>query len=370
MSKGCFTDSGARTLAAASHESDNMTPKKCIDYCSSYGFTYAGVEWSRECFCDYAIQSPGEQAKAEECDQPCSGDKGQKCGGGNRLEVYHKEEVADPIVLQIVNDTWNYQGCYTDNVVNRTLQTLVRINGGATLQTCVAACTSNEYAIAGYGYTYAALEYADECWCGNSIGGASLRPEKECRMACTADKQEFCGGRVRMNLYRNRATTPLYCPKETCTSKTVSEPFTLLAVYRPQPSSGELDATQIGVFAHGALSIGSGDWRQYTIQDGVLRAQSPDGHEQATSYSRSVNSGESPKFGENQCSDYCIVTDPDGNTLLAAKGFSNVWSLCPNKNAGGRMDVIWAPQADKSDYDLSECKAIDIRLQRVETMNF
>jgi len=46
-----------------------------------------------------------------------------------------------------------------------------------TIELCQAACSGNGYHLAG-------LEFAGECWCGQSIS-SNPAPESECSMQCT-----------------------------------------------------------------------------------------------------------------------------------------------------------------------------------------
>lgn len=43
-SKGCYSDSAARVLAAYKYIDSTMTIKKCVDTCKARGFSIAGVE--------------------------------------------------------------------------------------------------------------------------------------------------------------------------------------------------------------------------------------------------------------------------------------------------------------------------------------
>lgn len=51
--KGCAGDNvNARTLQAASTATDDMTIEKCINYCKSAGYSLAGLEYAKECYCE------------------------------------------------------------------------------------------------------------------------------------------------------------------------------------------------------------------------------------------------------------------------------------------------------------------------------
>ncbi|KAL4915030.1 hypothetical protein BDW62DRAFT_212992 [Aspergillus aurantiobrunneus] len=55
---GCARDNvnGARVLSASSSSADDMTVQKCIRTCEADGYTYAGVEYARECYCGDSIE--------------------------------------------------------------------------------------------------------------------------------------------------------------------------------------------------------------------------------------------------------------------------------------------------------------------------
>lgn len=68
---------------------DEMTIQKCVDACQAAGFTSAGVEYGRECYCDNVTYPPGQSQDMGECNMPCTGDGSQFCGGPNRMLIYY-----------------------------------------------------------------------------------------------------------------------------------------------------------------------------------------------------------------------------------------------------------------------------------------
>jgi hypothetical protein len=52
---GCAGDSSVRTLSAASTASSTMTVDTCISFCSGKGYTYAGLEYSSQCYCGNSV---------------------------------------------------------------------------------------------------------------------------------------------------------------------------------------------------------------------------------------------------------------------------------------------------------------------------
>ena len=111
-SKGCYTDSAAdRALPNQVSVEGDMTIEKCTSKCLSQGFSYAGVEFSRECFCASSIGASGHPATSG-CDMPCTGSGTETCGGGDRLNIYQYTG-ASPLVS---TGPWRLEGetgCYT-----------------------------------------------------------------------------------------------------------------------------------------------------------------------------------------------------------------------------------------------------------------
>lgn len=90
---GCGTDKyNDRTFRAKSTNQATMTVEKCIDYCSTAGYSYAGLEYGTECYCDNTLRSdrapvPGVMGS---CTMKCGGNGNQYCGGGSAMSIYHK----------------------------------------------------------------------------------------------------------------------------------------------------------------------------------------------------------------------------------------------------------------------------------------
>ncbi|KAK1994348.1 WSC domain-containing protein [Colletotrichum falcatum] len=191
---GCFTEtSSSRVLSGARYSGDDMSQEKCIAYCDGKGYGVAGVEWGRECFCDYLLDPASDKALESDCSKPCAGKSDQVCGNGGRLNVFTNGD-AGPAVVAASGD-FNSLGCYSDHSSARTLTTRMSLPGDVKVSDCTTAC-------AAHGFLYAGLEFGKECFCGSSIqnGGAPI-PAKSCNMACTADKSQYCGGAAAINIY-------------------------------------------------------------------------------------------------------------------------------------------------------------------------
>ncbi|XP_070557166.1 sialate:O-sulfotransferase 1-like [Ptychodera flava] len=87
---GCFVDVGGGERALDWHvdaSDDNQTVERCIHTCDGVDAPYAGLEYRRECFCghDFDLYGKGDEST---CNEKCSGNAQQICGGGWRMSVY------------------------------------------------------------------------------------------------------------------------------------------------------------------------------------------------------------------------------------------------------------------------------------------
>jgi hypothetical protein len=90
-----------------------------------------------------------------ECNMPCGGNITQACGGSVRLSVYSIPD-PDPITNPGNSNTFEYVGCWSGSVSDRTLPVEVRVWNYPempTIRTCAETCKS-------LGYEFAGVEYA------------------------------------------------------------------------------------------------------------------------------------------------------------------------------------------------------------------
>lgn len=84
---GCFAEpDGARALPQL-YASTKMTIELCHQDCSLAGYTYAGLEYSTECWCGNSIPAL-DQLSDSECSAACAGNATETCGGNNALQLY------------------------------------------------------------------------------------------------------------------------------------------------------------------------------------------------------------------------------------------------------------------------------------------
>ncbi|KAI0136605.1 WSC domain-containing protein [Xylariales sp. AK1849] len=69
-----------------------MTVSACLDFCAknqSTSYKYAGLEYSRQCWCANRLSSLSVQLDDADCDLACDGNKTSACGGALRLSLYN-----------------------------------------------------------------------------------------------------------------------------------------------------------------------------------------------------------------------------------------------------------------------------------------
>jgi hypothetical protein len=90
---GCGTDDYYnRILTGANTAKDDMTNEQCVAFCEGKGFSIAGTEYSKECYCGNSIPDSGAPIPGVpgNCKMECAGDESQMCGGGGTITLYKK----------------------------------------------------------------------------------------------------------------------------------------------------------------------------------------------------------------------------------------------------------------------------------------
>jgi len=87
--QGCYNDTNtARTLTVQVPQ-DSTTVESCTEACKAGGYSFAGMEFAQQCFCDNSIQNGGGMIDAGHCALACFGNASEICGGANSLVVYN-----------------------------------------------------------------------------------------------------------------------------------------------------------------------------------------------------------------------------------------------------------------------------------------
>lgn len=199
--RGCFSDPNwGRALPTRISSLANQTVEQCSSQCLEANFTISGVEYGVECWCGNLMSSSAvNQTSEAPCNMACSGNANENCGAGNFMNVYSNQVELQPVQLATVG-SFRSLGCYNDTSNSRVLQGAQPALGQApSLENCAQKCA---------GFTYFGVEYANECYCGNTLlNNAAKQAQTDCNMACTGNSLELCGGSGRMGLYQNTGTS-------------------------------------------------------------------------------------------------------------------------------------------------------------------
>ncbi|KAF9879202.1 copper radical oxidase [Colletotrichum karsti] len=228
---GCQTEiQNGRTLGEKSFGDDAMTIEKCTAFCA--GYTFAGLEWSRECWCGNSFAGVSNVAPQSDCTMTCSGNAFQYCGNANRLSVYTigdaKQSVSSSSSVSSTGGSvtgasasstssaaaiatsyptgWTDQGCWVDNANGRILPNQAPDDPNMTVESCVSYCNSK-------GFTVAGAEYHTQCFCGNAIygGGVVASDPTTCNTPCGGNPAKMCGGGNRMTIV-SKGTPQTFAP--------------------------------------------------------------------------------------------------------------------------------------------------------------
>ncbi|PPR01863.1 hypothetical protein CVT24_001344, partial [Panaeolus cyanescens] len=408
-SVGCFRQvyydsTASRSLKVASFTSvDNMTIESCLDFCASGGFTFAGVEFARECFCDNVIESPGVPISSSSCNMACTGNSAEICGGPDAINVFSHSAaptttptpttsttpvvtttsttapVATPTIPQTAG-TFIYKGCFQDAVLTRfrTLGTQVTVSGAFNVEGCTAACKSAGFPLAG-------LEFGQECWCDTYMEIVSPAPDRECNKVCIGDATELCGTGNRLAVYQDTAATP---PNpQTCLNNFQLPLIDVILQWVPKTGGTASQITGIVITGNG--SVVSLTKEKNTIALTVSLASHSfcfDLHTDLENLNV-LGSAVAPEIGGAQFlitdvigaistvafNGYCAKPNPVGQfgpfigpAVLSVNGHVDQWALCHNvtsTNTFGSRFVIYSPIATNPHYDISQCQDIFIQLQ-------
>lgn len=203
---GCYNDpDGARVLPAYHFESDTLSVASCQSTCETRGFSIAGVEYGRECWCASSIAAGSTKTSEDQCGMTCASGSGQ-CGGSYAIGVYKKGTGTTPTDPDPTPDptpgSWSYLACYHDPESARLLNGYSYTSTtGMTPEACTSACESRSF-------KFAALEYGQECWCGSSLASSATKAnEADCSMPCSGQATAKCGASYIASVYTLSDTT-------------------------------------------------------------------------------------------------------------------------------------------------------------------
>ncbi|KAI8809144.1 WSC domain-containing protein [Cladochytrium replicatum] len=184
---GCYVDNpGYRALETIA-SFPQMTPTLCRQACSSLGYSLAGLEAGSDCWCGRSLRLIAKRNDSE-CASPCSGNRGDKCGGTNRISLFSKQGTPPPMLKK----RFSALGCFDFDTIPSGEITLLNT---MTIDVCAARCSESPGNAAG-------IANGNTCWCGtlpNDVAAKNV-PTARCNKPCGGDRRQICGGSVSPNL--------------------------------------------------------------------------------------------------------------------------------------------------------------------------
>ncbi|KJA23963.1 hypothetical protein HYPSUDRAFT_201077 [Hypholoma sublateritium FD-334 SS-4] len=410
-SAGCYSDTPtSRTLKVASFTSvTDMTLEACAAFCTPAGYEFFGVEFSRECYCDNVIESPGAIETDGGCNMPCTGNSAEICGGSSRINIYQSTAISTapppppssttttatttsanpptptPTIKQTAG-TYQYKGCFEDGVATtwRTLANGLTVSGGVNAERCAAACQAAGFPLAG-------LEFGQECWCDTFMEIVDVRPDSECNKPCVADSTELCGAGSRIAVYQDTSATPPD-PQQCLTNFQLFLISAVnLRVVLPTLPDDDVPTWLGGITFTQDTSVpqvilltsaekGSPLMSFFIGNTGNNSQNTLDLNNDNGPFAVSLP----PKVGGpqlfvtdpvgfvsvNPYNQYCAMPNPVGlygpfigPAVLAVNGRKDLWHLCSNTTAFGRVDLVYSPVATSTDYTASLCGQFFIQIE-------
>ncbi|XP_068767256.1 sialate:O-sulfotransferase 2 isoform X2 [Struthio camelus] len=235
---GCYVDNTRRRAlrGVSFFDYKKMTVFRCQDNCAERGYLYAGLEFGAECYCGHKIQAAN--ASEAECNMECKGERGNACGGANRLSVY-RLELAQESARRYGSAI--FRGCFRrpDNVSIALPASQTMLN--MSVDKCVDFCTEKEYPLSALAGT--------ACRCGFPTTLFPLHEREDeqlCAQRCAGEEYESCGTADYFLVYQtqvqdNRCMDRRFLPAR-------SRPFVALASF---PGAGNTWARHLIELATG-----------------------------------------------------------------------------------------------------------------------
>ncbi|EFX02197.1 legume lectin domain containing protein [Grosmannia clavigera kw1407] len=270
---GCYQEPSNSRALSNQLTVTNQTVGVCLALAAAKGYTYAGLEYGGECWCDNTLSPNATLESTSACTMTCNGNSTEYCGGSSLLDVYKTNSTTAATTLgtptqvavattpastgPIINPGlkgYAFLGCYHEPSGSRAFSNQLTVTNET-----VANCLDLAYSA---GYIYAGLEYGGECWCGNSISvNATLEASSACAMTCNGNSSEYCGGSSLLEVYKTNkmatlttATTATTATTSKATAAAITGPvinpgldgYSFLGCYK-EPSTSRAFSQQLTV---------------------------------------------------------------------------------------------------------------------------
>ncbi|WWD20503.1 hypothetical protein CI109_104979 [Kwoniella shandongensis] len=201
--QGCYQDlSGHLALTNNSWTSNTMTPMECINGCSELGYTYAGVEAGKTCYCGSQVASGTTRLPTSQCGLACAGNSTAVCGGNSAMDLYTVTAATNTPATQQASHPAGYVGCFLDSGSNLAFANYYSYTiNPMSVNICKQSCGE-------MGYAFAGVENGNQCRCGNNFPKTTQYVSGlYCKTPCSGNSSQTCGAGGYMDAYSLANTT-------------------------------------------------------------------------------------------------------------------------------------------------------------------
>ncbi|XP_056000343.1 uncharacterized protein LOC125657202 isoform X2 [Ostrea edulis] len=176
---GCFR-SALTGKSFTSHQ--KMYADVCRQFCEKQNAKYYGIHIGIDCTC--GDLAPVYRKQEKDCRSGCRGIKNQFCGGAGTESIYINRNYSN-----------GYLGCFqeeshpTPNFKNTSSKSM-------TVELCKEFCQKQDV-------PFYALQAGHKCFCRNSPLPTVKKPDGNCRIKCSGNEKDFCGGKRMISIHKN-----------------------------------------------------------------------------------------------------------------------------------------------------------------------
>ncbi|KAK6906807.1 hypothetical protein I203_100794 [Kwoniella mangroviensis CBS 8507] len=185
--QGCYQDLSGRLALTNNYWSGTITPQSCINGCSELGYSYAGVENGKTCYCGNSPQIT-QRLPVSQCSTACTGNSTAVCGGTNAMDLYTTASANITAATVKASKPAGYLGCFQDSGSNIAFQNYYSYTvNPMSVEICKQSCME-------LGYSYAGVENSNQCRCGNNVPTTTQYVSSlQCNKVCSGNSSETCG---------------------------------------------------------------------------------------------------------------------------------------------------------------------------------
>ncbi|OCF75909.1 hypothetical protein I204_03206 [Kwoniella mangroviensis CBS 8886] len=282
---GCYQDSSSKRLMnSASTESSSMTPSVCQTFCSSKGYSLAGVSYGKQCFCGNSVDSTKRQSSETGCSYACTGDKTLKCGGFWYLNIYSSSgtiSTTSAVSTTTTKTTTSSSSSSTSFTASSTTSVAAAIASSTTGVASPPSATGTKQLFAhhmvGNTYSYTQSTWADDISQASAAGidGFALNYGSDSwQPSRIADAYAAAKANGNFKMFLSMDVSSLGCSSTSDASNLVNT----IATYANNSAQAKVDSKiLVSTFAGESCTFGQGSYQAaWTYFDSLLKAKSID----------------------------------------------------------------------------------------------